>query len=156
MGGGVPPRLCRLVPAFAVVAMIAGCAEPQRPSLSPSSAPTATAGLAVCIDQGIWEMREGGLSTHWFSATRAIAARDGATGSAEARLAGLDARAMADLADGPDPNAARHLRRVAAALDEAAAAFENGDLTTAETRLADAGDAHLLALSSTSREDWCS
>lgn len=156
IGGGIWARLLRVVPGLAVVVMIAGCAEPSRPTPSPSSAPTATTELAACIDQAEWEPHEGGLSTHWFSASRAIAALDGATGSTEARLAALHARAMADLADGPDPNVARHLRSAAAALDEAARAFENGDLTTAEARLADADDAHLLALSSTSSEDWCS
>ena len=156
MASASPTRLCRLIAGIAVGAMIAGCAEPPRLTPGPSSAPTASAELAACIDQSVWETHEGAFSGHSYGAGQAIASLDGATGSSEARLAALEVRAMADLAEGPDPNVARRLQSAAAALDEAAIAFENGDLTTAKTRLSDAEDEHLLALGSTSREDWCS
>jgi hypothetical protein len=111
--------------------------------------------LAACIDQSAWEPHEGAFTGHWEAANRAIASQAGATGSTEARLAASEVRAMAALAQGPDPNVARHLRDAAAALDRAVIAYENSVFTLATTNLTEAANEHELALGLTSRPDWC-
>jgi hypothetical protein len=141
-----------------VLSAVALTACGPNPQPSPTTGPTPSGALAtppLCMVQEVWERHEGAFTGHWEASGAAAAASDSVEGSSEARLAATEVRAMADQAAGTNPGVAGHLRASANRLDAAAAAFGTGDLSTAETRLADAEAEHEAALTSTTVMDWC-
>lgn len=100
---------------LAVAVAFSGC--------GPSPAPTASAAPPVCIVQEDWERHEGAFSGALEAAVSAVAPRDGAGGTTEARLAASEVRAMGGLAAGTNPGVAAHLQAAADALEAAATAF---------------------------------